>query len=310
MKKLSIVVALPGDNNYLREQAEVAEATARRLDLTVQVINAHSDPVGQSQQLLEIIQSHSAPRPDAIIVEPVNGMGLPRVAEAAVAAGIGWVISNARVDYPEQLRKLSKAPIFSVSQDHGEVGRIQGRQFATLLPEGGTVLYLRGPAMNSLACQRAEGLEGALPRNVLLKTLKIQWTEESCFQSVNSWLRLSTVHAANVHLIASQNTDFVLGARRAFQGLADPAERTKWLALPCLGAGTISQIKPLVDKGTMTAGVVTSVTVDTAMEMVVRALQSGVQPPEQTFVQVSSYPSVEELKQKYAKKQLAPVPAR
>jgi ABC-type sugar transport system substrate-binding protein len=310
VKKLNIVVALPGDNNYLREQAEVAEATAKRLDLTVQVINAHSDPVGQSQQLLEIIQSQSASRPDAIIVEPVNGMGLPRVAEAAVAAGIGWVISNARVDYPEQLRKLCKSPVFSVSQDHGEVGRIQGRQFATLLPEGGTVLYLRGPAMNSLACQRAEGLEGALPRNVLLKTLKIQWTEESCFQSVNSWLRLSTVHAANVHLIASQNTDFVLGARRAFQGLADPAERAKWLAVPCIGAGTISQIRPLVDKGTMTAGAVTSVTVDTAMEMVVRALQSGMQPPEQTFVQASSYPSVDALKQKYAKKQLAPVPAR
>src|SRR5579864_7177567 len=110
MKRLNVVVSLPGDNNYLREQASAAKATALRFDMELQVINAKSDPVMQSQQLLEIIQSKSA-RPDAILVEPVNNQGLPRVAEAAVAAGIGWVVSNARVDYLEPLRKTAKAPV-------------------------------------------------------------------------------------------------------------------------------------------------------------------------------------------------------
>jgi ABC-type sugar transport system substrate-binding protein len=88
MKKLSIVISLPGENNYLREQEAAAKSTAQKLGLDLRIINAKSDPVTQSQQLLEIVQTTSA-RPDAIVVEPVNNQGLPRVAEAAVAAGIG-----------------------------------------------------------------------------------------------------------------------------------------------------------------------------------------------------------------------------
>ena len=111
MKQLNVVVSLPGDNRYLREQAAVAEATAQRLGIKVRIINAESDPVTQSQQLLEIIQSSRDLVPDAIVMEPVTDTGMPRVAEAAVAAGVGWVISNARVDYIEQLRKKSQAPV-------------------------------------------------------------------------------------------------------------------------------------------------------------------------------------------------------
>ena len=57
MKKLSIVISLPGENNYLREQEAAAKITAQRLGLDLRIINAKSDPVTQSQQLLEIVQA-------------------------------------------------------------------------------------------------------------------------------------------------------------------------------------------------------------------------------------------------------------
>ncbi len=300
MKKSSVVISLPGDNNYLGEQATAAEAAARRLGVDLKIINAHNDPVAQSQQILEFVQSKSS-RPDAIVVEPATEAGLPRVAEAAVKAGIGWVISNARVDYLEALRKAAQAPVFSISQDHSDIGRTQGRQFAALLPEGGSVLYLRGPGTNYLAAQRAEGMESATPINLRVKSMKIQWTEESCFQTVGSWLRLSTVRAADIDLIAAQNTDFISGARRAFNSQGAAAERTRWLSLPYLGAGVPNQTKPLVDRGILTAAVITSLTMDTALEMLVKALQNGSQPPEHSFVQASSYPSLDELAKKAAK---------
>lgn len=295
MKQINVVVSLPGENQYLREQASAAGETARRLGMNARIINAESDPVNQSQQLLEIIQSSSAPVPDAILVEPVTESGLPRVAEAAAKAGIGWVVSNARVDYIERLRSNSRAPIFSVSQDHGEIGRLQARQFAMLLPDGGSVLYLRGPASNSLACQRAEGLESAAPGNIQIKTLKIQWTEESAYQTVSSWLRLSTVRASSVHLICSQNTDFIAAARRAFQDVAQGEERARWLDIPCAGAGLPSQARPLVESGVLAAAVITSLTIDTCLQMLRHALESKLQPPERTVVSASSYPSLEEL---------------
>jgi ABC-type sugar transport system substrate-binding protein len=299
MKRLSVVVSLPGDNNYLREQASAAKATASRLDIELQVINAKSDPVVQSQQLLEIIQSSSA-RPDAVLVEPVNNQGLPRVAEAAVVAGIGWIISNARVDYLEGLRKAAKAPLFTVSQDHAEIGRMQGKQIAAFLPAGGSILYLRGPATNFLAAQRSEGMENAMPENIHVKTLKIQWTEESAYNSVSTWLNLSTVHAADTDLVSSQNTDFILAAKRAFQTRVDAGERQKWLHLPCTGVGVLSQTKPLLDDGTLAAAVITSLTTNIALEMLVKAVQTGAQPPEHTFVPASSRPALADLARKYA----------
>jgi ribose transport system substrate-binding protein len=298
MKKLKFVLSLPGDNSYLREQAAVAKATAERLGLELQVMNANSDPILQSQQLLELVQSRSVPRPDGMLVEPVSATGLPRVAEAAVAAGIAWVVSNAHVVYTGALRKSSKVPVFTVSQDHLEIGRIQGRQIGAMLPNGGSLLYLRGPATNFLASQRSEGMESAKPKNVQVKSLKIQWTGESAYNSVTSWLGLSTVRAGDTQMISSQNTDFILGARKAFQmNTADP-ERAKWLSLPCTGAGTLSQARPLVESGVLLAAVITSLTMNTALAMLVRAIESGTQPAEHTIVEATSYPTLEELAKK------------
>ena len=298
MKNLKVVIALPGDNSYLREQEAVAKETARRLGVQLTLLNANSDAVTQSQQLLELVQSQTAPRPDAIIVEPVTAMGLPRVAEAAVAAGVAWVVSNAEVSYLDRLRNSSKVPVFAVSQDHLAIGQLQARQFTALLPEGGTVLYLRGPMGNSLATRRAEGIESGKAANLRIKTLKIEWTEQNALQSVASWLRLSTVHAADVDLVSSQNTDFIQAARKAFQESAQGGERDQWLARLYTAAGLASQTRPLVDRGVLTAAVLTSLTMDVALEQLVRAFQTGAQPPEHTFVSASSHPPLEELSKK------------
>ena len=300
MKKLSVVVSLPGTNNYLEEQATAAQATASRLGMNLQIINAHSNPVTQSQQLLEIVQSPTTARPDAIIVEPANETGLPRVAEAAVAAGMGWVVSNARVEYMGHLRQDAKAPVFSISQDHHEIGCMQGRQLRVLLPEGGTVLYLRGPGTNYLAAQRAEGLARTLPRNIHLKALRIRWTEQNCFQSLTSWLRLGTARAKDIHFISCQDTDFIHGAKRAFQGHPDEAERTQWLSVPITAGGVLGATKSLVDQGILAAAVLTSLTMDTALEMLSQALQDELQPPEHTIVPASLHPSLEKLAEKHA----------
>jgi len=226
----------------------------------------------------------------------VNATGLPRVAEAAVAGGIGWVVSNAQVDYLATLRANAKVPVFLVSQDHVDIGRIQGRQIAAMLPEGGSVLYLRGPAMSSIACRRFEGLENAKPKNVVVRSLKVQGsTADAATNTVSSWLSLSTGKPEGTQLILSQNADFILGARKAFEANASETERKKWLALPCGGVGIPGHIKPLVDQGVLRAAVLTSLTMDTAIEMLVQAIKLKSQPREQTFVDARSYPPLEDL---------------
>lgn len=293
------IYAIPGDNLYLREQASAAESAASRLGMALQVVSAEMDPILQSQQLLALVQGKEAERPDAILIEPVNATGLPRVAEAAVSAGIAWVVSNAQVDYIGKLRRSAKAPVFMVSQDHIEVGRLQGRQIAALLPQGGSVLYLRGPAMSSIATRRYEGLERGKPHNVEIKSVKVQGsTADNACVAVTSWLNLSTVRPEGTHLIVSQNADFIFGARKAFEARADESERAKWLAIPCLGAGVASQLKSLVDHGTLRAAVLTSLTTEKALDMLAHAIKQGSQPPEHTAVEARSYPAFDELAKK------------
>src|ERR1700728_4745911 len=158
MKKLSFLVSLTNDDNdYQQEQAAAAEKAARRLGVDFKIIHANNDAVTQSQQLLQYIQG-SAARPDAIVFEPAGGTGFPQVARAAASADIGWVILNHEADYLSELRRSCNVPVFSISSDHEEVGKIQGLQFAALLPQGGSILYIEGPANSSAAKERSAGM--------------------------------------------------------------------------------------------------------------------------------------------------------
>src|SRR5882762_7841757 len=131
MQKLNFLVSLTtNDNDYQMEQAADTEAAARRLGVDARIIYADNDAITQSQQLLKVIQSRSDSHPDAIIFEPVGGTALPQVARAAAAGGMGWVILNRDVEYISELRRTHRVPIFGVTSDHEEIGRIQGRQFA------------------------------------------------------------------------------------------------------------------------------------------------------------------------------------
>src|SRR6202040_3109659 len=131
MKQLSFVVSLTNnDNDYQQEQAAAVEKAARRLGVEVKIIHANNDALAQSQQLLHYVQDSGVVRPDAIMFEPAGGTAFPQVARAAAAAGIGWVVLNYEVDYILELRRSYKVPIFSISSNHQEVGKIQGKQLA------------------------------------------------------------------------------------------------------------------------------------------------------------------------------------
>jgi ribose transport system substrate-binding protein len=296
LKKLHVVVSLPSNNSYQREQAAAAIKTAERLGAEAKILHADNDAVVQSQQVLEIIQSPVEARPDAILFEPLTMTGLVRPAEAAVAAGIGWVVLNSDVDYLNALRARSKVPVFCVTRDHTEIGRIQGKQFAALLPQGGTVLYIQGPVNNSAAQLRTAGMESTKPTNIHIKGLRSNWEEASAAQAVSAWLRLSINRASSIHVVGCQYDGIAAGARRAFQELPDPAERQRWLNLPFTGVdGLIAEGKAWVDQGILAATVISLTTTQIALELLVRSIREGANPPPRTLIDLSSYPSLETL---------------
>ena len=164
MKKLRFLVSLTtNDNDYQIEQAQSAEAAARKLGVELQIIYADNDAITQSTQLLKAIQAEEDHRPDAIIFEPVGGTALPQVARAAASAGIGWAVLNRDANYVPELRKSSKAPVFVVTSDHLEIGRILCLAVMFLSP--GDFLWRNPPS--------------SFPRNVCFK----RYSSVSIFQT-------------------------------------------------------------------------------------------------------------------------------
>ena len=95
-------------------------------------------------------------------------------------------------------------------------------------------------------------------------------------------------------VIASQNADFIFEPER--RSRRRPTRRRRNGSRCRVRAWEFQkQIKPLVDQGTFRAAVLTSLTMDIALEMLVRAMKERSQPPEKTFVEAHSYPSLEEL---------------
>jgi ribose transport system substrate-binding protein len=221
-----VLSLLTQDNDYQVEQAASAEEAARRLGVGVQVIYADNDAIQQSQQVLQFIQCDPAQRPDAIILEPVGATALPQVARAAVDAAIAWVVLNRHVNYLTELRRLPTAMVLALAADNQEVGRIQGRQFATMLSRGGNILYIQGPSDSETAKLRAAGMSETKPANVQLKIVRGQWTEASAFKAITSWLQLTTSQRAQVDIVAAQNDAMAVGAKRQSAKLRIPISAT------------------------------------------------------------------------------------
>jgi ABC-type sugar transport system substrate-binding protein len=298
MRKLRFLVALTtNDNDYQIEQARAAELAAKKLNVDLQILYADNDAINQSTQILKAVQSVPEDRPDAIVFEPIGGTALPQVARAAVNAGIGWAVLNRDANYVAELRQVGKTPVFSVSSDHVEIGRIQARQCAALLPTGGTVLYVQGPSENSAAKERTLGMQEVKPGNIHLIMLKGQWTEESAQRAVRSWLKLSTSQKSSVDLIAAQDDSMAIGARKAFQELPTEIERERWVNLPFLGCdGLPNTGQSWVRSGLLTATIFIPPNSGQAMEMVVDAIQNGKAQPERALTNAVSIPALEILR--------------
>jgi ribose transport system substrate-binding protein len=291
MKKFLVSLHVD-ENDYQRAQAASAKETAQRLGVEVQVVYAENDAVNQSQQLLTQIQS-STEKPAGIICQPV-GTDLVRVATASAQAGIPWAVVNRSVDYISELWSKYKVPVMAVTVDQEQAGRIQGKQIAALLPEGGTILYIQGPNTNPVVKARTQGMLATKPATVLVRTLSGNWGEQSGYQCVKSWLRLATSAQTEIALVVAQNDDMAMGARRAFETVMGP--EGQWPSSLFFTGCDAGKGREWVKAGLLAASVSIPPTAGLALENLVKHIHSGTQPPERILIEPKSFPALEQLK--------------
>jgi ABC-type sugar transport system substrate-binding protein len=294
MHNQNVVVALTTrDNDYQAEQSASATEVASRLGVKIDVIYADNNAVNQCQQLVKIIQD-KAQRPDAILVEPV-GTPMYQVAKAAVAAGIGWGILNREADYIPELRRAAPVPVFAVSPDQEEVGRIQGKQLAAFATQG-NILYIEGPSTSSAANLRTKGMLSTKPSKVEVKVLKADWSERGARQAVKSWLSLSTSNQLHIRAVVCQNDAMAMGAREAFASLPKAA-REQSLNIPFTGCDGVPKTgQEWVRSGQLRATVVIPPMAGLALEMLAKAVNTGSMPAERTLCAPRSFPAIAEIK--------------
>jgi ribose transport system substrate-binding protein len=282
------------DNDYQIEQVTVARQAANRAGVDLEIVCAQDDGIIQSQQLLNRIQSTVDPRPNAILFEPAGSTVLPQVARAAAAAGIGWGVLSRDAEYLNELRQVFRVPAFVVTADHAEIGRIQGRQLAALLPAGGVVLNIQGPSQSLAAKERHIGLLETKPEKIQLRSFKAHWSESSSHKAVTSWLRLSTSRATEIVAVCAQDDSMAIGARKAFEECAQLRE--SWLKIPFLGCDGMPKTgQEWVRSGLLAATVFSPPTAGIGIELMARFIQHGTMPPVRTLTETRSIPAIEEL---------------
>ena len=295
-----LISLITRDNDYQRAHAAGAEAVARQLGVSLEILYADNDAVSQVQQILTAIQQRDHGF-EAIITEPV-GTAMLNVAEVAVRSGIAWCLLNRDADYVPTLRQSCNVPVFEVSVDQLQVGHIHAEQISALLPDGGTVLYIVGPSSGSTAKLRSEGMLTRKAPNIQVKTITSNWTEDGGYRAIASWLKLSTSKSSGFGAIVSQNDAMAIGARRAFGEVGNVQERNAWTSLPFLGCdGLPGTGQEYVNRKLLKATVVTPAVAGTALHSFMQWRNNGQRIPERLLVGSTSFPVIDTLRPRVSK---------
>jgi ABC-type sugar transport system substrate-binding protein len=133
------------------------------------------------------------------------------------------------------------------------------------------------------------------PANIQVKTMRANWTEESAYRTVSSWLRLRTSQESRVDLVGAQDDSMAMGARKAFSEIAE-SERARWMKIPITGCDGMPKTgQTWVRNGTLAATIFIRPNTDLAMEMLVEWFKSGASLPERKVTDPESVPRLQDL---------------
>jgi ABC-type sugar transport system substrate-binding protein len=295
LRKVIHLFLLTADNAFQIEQARAAEAAARRLGVDLVVRYAENNTLVQIDQAFSSIHAKNGPAPDAVIVEPVAGEGLPRVARNAVRSGIGWAVLNSDAPYMAEIRRESpEVPAVAVSVDNLKIGELQAAQLLRLLSgrEPATALCVQGPPAATPARRRAQGLDAALAGHRVERTrLDARWTVDSAREVVSHWVQLRG--QANVDAVLAQNDEMAEGARQAIAERLGESVAARVRFLGCDGLKSYGQA--LIRAGHLAATLATELPAQRAVELLGAALAGGPMPPEEVLLPPSSTPPLDAL---------------
>ncbi|MDP9149016.1 MAG: substrate-binding domain-containing protein [Myxococcota bacterium] len=282
-----LALFLMDEGGYQLELRDEFLATTREYGFSARVFSADNDPQRQVKQIDGCLAEPKELRPTVVLVSPVREGALMSTAHAAVRSGVGWVTLNRSSDQLAELRRdFHNLPVFCVTADQYEVGRIQGRQFKTLLPYGGELVYIRGPIGTSSVVRRFAGVQEILANtSIQIFALSSDWTAAGGERTLQDWLRIFRGRELPAAVVGAQNDSMGMGAQNA---LVAPLRSGRVLFTGCDGAPNHGQ--RWATEGRLAATVIIPPVSGRAVHAIASMLSGGPRPAAETLLSPSSFP--------------------
>jgi ABC-type sugar transport system substrate-binding protein len=289
----------PFDRALASEAGQVAsELTRTGFPIRVEVRHARGDETMQMKQLQADLGARTPP--DLVVIIPINQDGVYRIvgdiltSHAAVACVL---LQQSLPPLLQSRRRSDPRRLFSVAADQTEIGRIQVRQLAALLPgQTGNLLYVQGRENSFGTRHRTNGLIEELRRTPGLRVqghrVYGDWSPASVRPAVDDWMRLGG-KLERIQAAAAQNDEMAIALAAIV--------REHRLTLPITGVDGLESGRRAVDERTLAATVVQPLGGGHALR-VFRDLSTGrpaaeVLPPDGNILEApASYPPLEKLK--------------
>jgi len=293
-------------NNYQRLLWEDAKKVAPRHNHTVNTYSAEKSAEKQVEQIRSILDLPAGRRPTAIMVNAVRENMLLGVAKEAVSKGIAWVYLCRWTDTIADLRRaFPRVPAFSISPNQHNVGQIQGMQLRLLLRPEDELVYIQGPGGTSTSQRRLAATKQVLEDRSGIKwtIFNSDWSREGGHATMKGWLDIFTRGQLPNFVLAAQNDDMAVGARKAlfeWASAARPIALDKLRFMGCDGSPAFGQ--RMVTEGELAATVAIPSVTGPALDELFSALSAGRPTSAEIHVDASSFPTLEVLAKKYARR--------
>jgi ABC-type sugar transport system substrate-binding protein len=284
----------------LRAEAERTASELTRGGFPIRVEGNHARGA-ESTQMQQIEADRGAAVPgDLLVIVPINQDGAFGIAGDILATRADTVCVFLHQSVPRLLqgpRGRYPRRLFSVAADQAEIGRIQARQLAAILPgQAGNLLYVQGRENSYGTRHRTTGLREELARTpgIRLRGYRVHgdWSPESVRPAVDGWVRLG-YSLDSIQAAAAQNDEMAL----ALTGILREGAH----AVPVTGVDGLENGKRAVDQGTLAATVVQPLGIGHALR-VYKDLRDGkpetaLMPPDGNILEPpQSYPALDKLR--------------
>jgi len=272
---------LPKKDKYVIGYSQSNNAEPYRAQLNLQLthyVSQHPElqllPIADAQQdssrQVSQVQAFIQQKVDILIVSPNEPDPLTPPVQQACDAGIPVIILDRSV-------KTDCYTSF-IGGDNVAIGKAAGELAVKLLPNGGSVVELRGIGSDQPQIDRDQGFRDAIAANPKIQIVKDQeakWLKEEGTKVMQQWLQAGT----KIDLVYAHNDPMALGAYLAASGMGK-AKDIKFIGIDGLAIpdGGIRAVQNGQLAGTFIYPTGAKEAVDTIMKMV------GGQTPEKKLV--------------------------